>query len=137
MKPLEIKQRQRQLRRDNRAFGTTLVNIPPKAWPKGGDPTRIAVWRSLQFMVQVFAEPNGIKRLTVNRTELRKDGHWKAGITWDDLQRLKEECGYGSVDAVEVYPADPDIVNVANMRHLWVLPEPLAFKWTNTEARDI
>ena len=31
--------------------------------------------------------------------------------------------------AVEVFPADDQVVNVANMRHLWVLPEPLPFAW--------
>jgi hypothetical protein len=43
--------------------------------------------------------------------------------------QLKRECGRGDRDAVEVYPADRDIVNVANMRRLFFPPEPLAFKW--------
>lgn len=38
----------------------------------------------------------------------------------NDLQRLKRECGRGDLDAVEVYPRDCDVVNVANMRHLFV-----------------
>jgi hypothetical protein len=31
--------------------------------------------------------------------------------------------------AVEIYPADGDVVAVANMRHLWLLPEAPAFAW--------
>lgn len=31
--------------------------------------------------------------------------------------------------AVEVFPADADVVNVANMRHLWILPDAPAFAW--------
>ncbi|WP_441316779.1 DUF7694 domain-containing protein [Halomonas sp. hl-4] len=30
---------------------------------------------------------------------------------------------------MEVYPDDANIVNVSNMRHLWVLPEQPAFMW--------
>ena len=37
--------------------------------------------------------------------------------------------GCGARDAVEVYPADADVVNVANMRHLWLVAGELAFKW--------
>jgi hypothetical protein len=32
-------------------------------------------------------------------------------------------------DAVEVYPPAGDVVNVANMRHLWVLRDRLPFAW--------
>ena len=46
-----------------------------------------------------------------------------------DLQRLKAECGYGGHDAVEVFPHALDVINVANMRHLWVMGEPLTFAW--------
>jgi hypothetical protein len=55
---------------------------------------------------------------------------WADGITWDTLQLLKRECGHGERWAVEVYPPDTDIVNVANMRHLWLLraPPPFGFR---------
>ena len=61
-----------------------------------------------------------VVRLSINRTTLGANGRWDENITWDDLQRLKREAGYGDKDAVEVFPADVDVVNVANMRHLWV-----------------
>lgn len=31
-------------------------------------------------------------------------------------------AGYGDRDAVEAYPKNSDVVNVANIRHLWILP---------------
>lgn len=71
-------------------------------------------------------------RMSVNRTALTKDGNWDADIGWEELQRLKAEAGYGNMDAVEIYPSDKDVVNVANMRHLWILSEPLAFAWRAT-----
>lgn len=39
--------------------------------------------------------------------------------------------------AVEIYPAERDIVNVANMRHLWVLPERLPFGWRRDETGNV
>ena len=35
---------------------------------------------------------------------------------------------------MEVYPRTADLVNVANMRHLWVLPELLPFAWRKGAA---
>jgi hypothetical protein len=37
---------------------------------------------------------------------------------------------------VEIYPRDRDIVNIANMRHLWVMAEPLALGWFAAEGEQ-
>ena len=50
------------------------------------------------------------------------DGRDTAALTWAHLQELKGMCGHGKREAVEIYPADDAVVNVANMRHLWLLP---------------
>lgn len=44
------------------------------------------------------------------------------------LQHLRTEAGYADRCAVEIYPPDQDIVNVANMRHLWIVEMP-DFAW--------
>jgi hypothetical protein len=49
----------------------------------------------------------------------RRDG--KSGISWDDLQAIKEEYFPGSM-AIEVYPPGDDVVDEANIRHLWICP---------------
>lgn len=86
------------------------------------------VWRSRRFLVQIYPPKNGGQRLSVCTTE--PTGHtWKDGITWDDLQRLKAECGRANTWAVEIYPADFNIVNVANMRHIWLIHEAPPFAW--------
>ena len=90
----------------------------------------LAVWRSKYFLVQVKLE-NGVTRLSVNRTELDSTGNWRDGITWDELQEIKDLCGFANREAVEVYPAAQDLVNVANIRHLWILEQPLPFIWRN------
>ncbi len=87
-----------------------------------------AVWRSREFLVQLFAD-NGHVRMTVNRTHKPNGKDWAEGITWDELQRLKTEVGYGDRWAVEVYPPDEEVINDANMRHLWLLKETPDYGW--------
>jgi hypothetical protein len=121
------RQERRAMAKANETFPRHLVRIKPEAWPTY--PPRLAeVWRSRGFLVQVFAEDGGIFRLSVCRT-MHNGESWVDQISWEELMQCKRECGRGGLDAVEVYPADADIVNVANMRHLWVLPEPVAFAW--------
>lgn len=127
------REQRRQLARDNAKLPAALVKIPRHEWPNPSAP-QLEVWRSRDFLVQVFSGSGPCKcRLSVNRITLGDDGRWVEGISWEELQRLKRECGYANFDAVEVYPPDRDLVNVANMRHLWVLHEPLPFAWRDRE----
>ena len=103
--------------------------MPREEWPSVA--SHIEAWRSREYLVQVFEEQAAgvLVRLSINRTRLTNDGGWQQDIPWEDMQRLKSEAGYGGFDAVEVYPSDADVVNVANLRHLWVMHEPLSFTW--------
>lgn len=134
--------RRAYLRQENRKYPAHLVAVPQEEWPDTfrlltHQPTH--VWRSRDFLVQVYPPRHGAIRLSICRTILADDGSRMAdGIRWDDLQRLKAECGFADRDAAEIFPAEIDVVNVANMRHLWVLVEPLPFKWTaQSEARGL
>lgn len=113
----------------NRQYPVALVKLPRESWPSDTVERRIAVWRSRGFLVQAVQESDGIVRLSINRTAVKSDFGWEEGISWDELQRLKAEAGYGDRFAVEIYPADSEVVNVANLRHLWILPEAPAFAW--------
>lgn len=42
---------------------------------------------------------------------------------WRDLMRIKDELFGADRVAVEVYPRRDDVIDEANMTHLWVLPE--------------
>lgn len=119
------------LKRENAKWPPYLVLIPKVVWPPSEDAKaeRIEVWRSSQYVVQVFAEADGIERLSVIRTEILLNGRFAENITWDELQEIKTETGRGGKFAVEIFPASNDLVNVANMQHLWVLPEAPAFAW--------
>ena len=124
----------RQLERNNAKQPDRLQLIPRNQWPANAPPSIIRVFRSRDFLVQEY-EPlsaHVIARLSVCRTSI-SGSSWKDGITWDELQRIKNECGYGNTDAIEIYPADEDVVNVANMRHLWVLNSRIPFAWRNSK----
>jgi hypothetical protein len=86
-------------------------------------------WRSNKFLAVAWPSDSEIVlcRLSVNRVDIDDNGNWLQGISWDDLYRIKNECGYEDYDAVEVYPAQSKLVNVANIRHLWVLAQRLPF----------
>lgn len=128
----------RALRRDlwiqNQTQPETLTPVPKELWPRNPvsfQSNRAFVWRSKHFLVQGFQEQQDIIRLSICRADIDDNGKWKEGLTWDELQRVKRECGYADRDAVEIFPKESDVVNVANLRHLWVLPTEINFKWRN------
>lgn len=106
-----------------------LEMVPRDEWGAYAPPHLLQAWRSKKYVVQVYNAPGGVFRLSINRVNRHK-GNWADKITWDELQSIKSQVGFGDWFAVEVYPKDKDVVNVANMRHLWVLPFPLSFAWT-------
>lgn len=123
------------MRKQATAWPAQLAEVPESEWPEAarGVKRPLAVWRSQYFLAVVYATPavGGVeaRRLSVNRVTITNDGHWGANIAWEDLQRCKTEAGYGDWYGVEVYPRERDVVNVANMRHLWLLAEPLPIGW--------
>lgn len=135
MQMIITREMRRQLERDNAKQPPHLVVVPADQWPDTSwmSVQPCAVWRSRFFLVQEFNDldhvGNPVKRLSVARTTMGADGRWLADVSWDELQEIKRQIGLGGMYAIEVYPRDGDIVNVANMRHLWVLPAPLAIGW--------
>ena len=118
---------------------SVLTPVPAHEWPHlSRMPAQI--WRSNKYMAQLWNEPNrfypDLKRLSVCRVKLNAQGRWNDGIAWDELQAIKREVGFADWYAVEVYPPDQDVVNVANWRHLWMLPVPLEIGWSDRSARD-
>ena len=134
------RQMERAMREESLKFGDTLREIPFDEWTPSqrANPARpLRVLRSRDFLVQVYNEGHYgvLVRLSINRARLNAAGtRWEDGITWDDLQRLKAEAGYADFDAVEVYPQQAEVVNVANVRHLWIMAEPLSFAWRSRSA---
>lgn len=113
-----------------------LVKVDKADWPASQKDSKLMeAWRSRDYLVQVYAEPLPcVARLSINRTAIDTAGGWQQDIPWTDLQRLKNECGFKDFDAVEVFPCDKDTVNVANIRHLWIMADPLPFAWRSRRA---
>lgn len=105
-----------------------LTPVHKSKWPANNDRKRIEVWLSDKYLVQVFDEGHSL-RMSVNRVTTGGDSKWDDGLSWDELQDIKGSIGRGNKYAIEVYPRDCDVVNVANMRHLWILPKMLPIGW--------
>lgn len=136
MSIVSTREQRRILERENAKLPIALQLIPRHEWPERAqaDKTRMRVWRSRKWLVQEYLEDApAMVRLSINSTSM--DGNrWKDGISWDDLQAIKNEVGYRGHDAIEIFPAEDDVVNVANMRHLWVMAEKIVFAWRNKTA---
>ena len=132
----EVRMKIAYLRAENKKLPATMSLVAKSEWPQSlalltEKPD--AVFRSSQYLVQVFPEKDGAVRLTVSRTMMNESGDWLDGFTWDDLMRVKGQCGYGDLWAVEIFPPADQVVNVANMRHLWLLKDAPPYAWV---ARD-
>jgi hypothetical protein len=133
----QLKKAAKHIKQESSHFGKALQKLPEATHP-AVDPAfarPIEVWRSCDFLVQIF-DGVGMERISVNRTVIdTTNRRWRDGITWDDLQEIKRQVGRGDKDAVEIFPAEKDVVNVANMRHLFVFKdEELSFKWKPESA---
>lgn len=86
----------------------------------------VQVFKNDRFLVQIRKQGDTI-RISVNRVDYQilEDGtpNWLEGITWDDLQQIKNECGYRDKWMCEYYPPESEVVNIANIRHLWLMDE--------------
>ena len=96
-------------------------------------PRPVAGFLNRQYLVQIYDESHkfpGMVRMSVNRAKIKASGTWADKITWDELQTIKRELGFGDSWGCEVYPPEKDVVNVTNMRHLWLFAvAPLRIGW--------
>lgn len=134
-----LKKAARWLEKEVLKYTVELKQVPPDSWPEQARDYKsklINLWRSRFYVVQEFEEGDGFIRISITRTTIDvKQGRWRDGITWDQIQAIKSEIGFGDRDAFEIYPSDLDTVNVANVRHLWILPEGEKLKqaWRKNE----
>lgn len=106
-----------------------MIEVPSSQWPdinanKTGSEV-LAVFKSDRFLVQV-RKHGPITRLAINKVKHSiVNGRicWEDGITWDELQEIKNQCGFKDKWLIEYYPPADKVVNVANIRHLYVLDD--------------
>ena len=79
------------------------------------------------FSVQFFyhaTEWGEITQLTIRRHDA-DDGAKGKQISWADKQRIKDTLIGENFTAIEVFPSQENLVDQANIYHLWVLPEDM------------
>ena len=125
----------KHLETENQRQPRTMQVVPRETWPPfPPEQLPAQVWRSRDYLAQLYvcwapdARAEGM-RLSVCRTRLGPNGRWEDGLTWDELQAVKTQCGYGSDWAIEIYPPDANVVNDANMRHLWLIENSEVPEW--------
>lgn len=58
-----------------------------------------------------------VSRLMVRRNDGKTD------VPWKDMQRIKTEVFGSTRTGIQVFPPEADLVDDANIYHVWVLPE--------------
>jgi hypothetical protein len=72
--------------------------------------------KSVVGLIRVVQTKDHIVRVYNNRLAIwRKDGH---RMTWEELQSVKQEL-IGDRTAIEVFPAQCNVINLRHTRHLW------------------
>ena len=86
------------------------------------------IYRSKKFTVILWKAGAGFgsynlgQRFSVWRnTWDSKERRYVDGIQWDEVMDIKREMGFGERVAIEYYPADSETVNLANMRHVFLI----------------
>ena len=100
-----------------------MTRLPRSEWPlfTALETEPLDVWVSSEFMAVLYRQrADGNRRLTVNRMRRNNRGDFRDGITWDELQRVKNECLGPDVWCVENYPSEEKLMNVCNQRHLFI-----------------
>lgn len=120
---MTLRELRSEMDKRNELFPQQFIEVPRSEWPKGQPPGIEAVWRNRDFLVQIYTHESHV-RLSVIRTQVGDNGRFEAGISWEQLQWIKSQVGFGDRWAVECYPPDSEVVNEANMRHLWLIDAP-------------
>ena len=94
-----------------------------------GIPAKLA-WKGETFSAALFPHPKGWQLSICRNADPARV------MSWEDLMQVKRDCGFGELDAVEVYPADKDIFNSGNLRHLFFIGE-LPFALRNTRRLQL
>ena len=82
----------------------------------------VEVWLSKVYLVQVYMHPDEApyRRLSIRRV----DGS-EILERWDELQAIKNDVYGKDAVAFELFPNQANVVNVANIRHLWISASPM------------
>jgi hypothetical protein len=84
-------------------------------------------YRNAVFSVLVRTVEDGVRHFAVSSlTGVRP--------TWWEMQRIKNELAGDAATAVEVYPPQAEVIDGADMFHIWVMPTALPFSLWKDEV---
>lgn len=114
-------EREARLRRSGEWGDWEIITFPPGSTGGDGWSAEFSkAHRNRVFSVLDRIDFSGARHLAVSSL---------SGIrpTWREMQRIKDEIAGEDMTAIEVYPPRAEIIDAADMFHLWVLPVPLPF----------
>ena len=108
-------------------------NLPYTSHPQDLD----SIWRSKKYTVMVWNVPAG-KKMTISRNEWDSHtGRYKDSILWDEIMEIKRQIGFGEQNAIEFYPPDSEVINIANVRHIWLLPKSITDSMLSFDNKEL
>jgi hypothetical protein len=136
-----LKDLRQELKAKNAEATRSLELVPKEDWPvQSGERSPLRVWRSRSFLVQEYEDSGYIRISVIDSRKLKSFSNnspkFGNSITWEEIQQIKHDIGYGDRCAVEVFPPDNLVVNVANMRHIWILDYVPNFCWGAKNAKN-
>lgn len=102
-----------------------LIDLPePPNWRQAGWLGEVrTVHRNLCWSVLDRTLPDGARHLAISSlSQLRP--------TWWELQRIKDELAGHDATGVEIYPPAKQVIDGADMYHLWILPPALQLPYS-------
>ena len=90
-----------------------MEQVAPNHQSPLGEDAAVA-WHSPEFVASLFKQGE-VWRLSIARAD-----YSDVPLSWEELMKVKRDCGFGDYDALEVYPRDADIFNTGNVRHLYL-----------------
>lgn len=97
-----------------------IIDLPSGAPGSGWCREVKQAFKNRVFCVLVRPLPTGVCHLSVSSLSAIRP-------TWHEMQRIKNEVGGIGKTAVEVYPPQSEVIDEADMFHIWVLPTELPF----------
>lgn len=97
------------------------ITFPPRSvYPTGWAACFTTAHKNKVFSVLDRYDASGVRHFAVSSLSGERP-------SWHEMQRIKDELAGPSTTAVEVYPPKHEIVDDADMFHIWVLPGDLNF----------
>lgn len=117
---LSQKKQERDILRNARLPWQPMREVPRREWPADLERRVVRFWVNNKFTCIEYnpriTDYGPVRHLLIQRVTGERVSRW------EPLQRVKNEVAGPDASAVELYPAECDVVNDCHMYHLWVLP---------------